>query len=89
MAQTELECWLEIVGLGQRVADQRCANPDRLQAKDVPVGITDIRLRFDVDSDATDEQLATLLKLTERYCVILQTLRTPPRLSATLQRSSA
>jgi uncharacterized OsmC-like protein len=58
-------------------------------AKDVPVGITDIRLRFDVDSDATDEQLATLLKLTERYCVILQTLRTPPRLSATLQRRAA
>jgi uncharacterized OsmC-like protein len=50
------------------------------------VGITDIRLRFDVDSDASDEQLATLLKLTERYCVIFQTLRTPPRLSATLQR---
>lgn len=57
--------------------------------KDVPVGITDIRLRFDVDSDASDEQLATLLKLTERYCVILQTLRTPPQLSATLRRSAA
>jgi len=37
---------------------------------------------------AGDEQLATLLKLTERYCVIFQTLRTPPRLSATIQRSS-
>ena len=47
---------------------------------------TDIRLRFDVDSD---EQLATLLKLTERYCVILQTLRTPPRLSAMRQRRAA
>jgi uncharacterized OsmC-like protein len=58
-------------------------------AKDVPVGITDIRMRFDVDSDASDEQLATLLKLTERYCVIFQTLRTPPRLSATLQRVTA
>ena len=58
-------------------------------AKDVPVGIADIRLRFDVDSEATDEQLATLLKLTERYCVIFQTLRTPPTLSATLQRSAA
>jgi uncharacterized OsmC-like protein len=56
-------------------------------AKDVPVGITDIRLRFEIDSDAADEQLATLLKLVERYCVIFQTLRTPPRLSATLQRS--
>jgi len=57
--------------------------------KDVPVGITDIRLRFEVDSDASDAQLATLLKLTERYCVIFQTLRTPPRLSATVQRSEA
>jgi uncharacterized OsmC-like protein len=55
-------------------------------AKDVPVGITDIRLRFEIDTDAGDEQLATLLKLTERYCVIFQTLRTPPRLSATVQR---
>ena len=56
-------------------------------AKDVPVGITDIRLRFEIDTDAGDEQLATLLRLTERYCVILQTLRTPPRLSAAVQRS--
>ena len=54
--------------------------------KDVPVGITDIRLRFEVDSPASDEQLATLLRLTERYCVIFQTLRTPPRIEATLQR---
>jgi uncharacterized OsmC-like protein len=53
-------------------------------AKDVPVGITDIRMRFEVDTDASDEQLATLLKLTERYCVILQTLRSPPRVSATV-----
>jgi uncharacterized OsmC-like protein len=55
-------------------------------AKDVPVGLTDVRLRFEVDSPAGDEQLATLLRLTERYCVIYQTLRTPPRLEATLQR---
>ena len=55
-------------------------------AKDVPVGVTDIRMRFEIDSDASDEQLATLLKLTERYCVIFQTLRTPPQLSATVQR---
>jgi uncharacterized OsmC-like protein len=55
-------------------------------AKDVAVGITDIRLRFEVDTDAGDEQLATLLKLTERYCVIFQTLRSPPRLSATVDR---
>ena len=56
-------------------------------AKDVRVDITDIRLRFEVDSDAGDEQLATLLKLTGRYCVTFQTLRTPPRPSATVQRS--
>ena len=54
--------------------------------KDVPVGITDIRLRFEVDSPASDDQLATLLKLTERYCVIFQTLRHPPRMEATLKR---
>ena len=57
-------------------------------AKDVPVGITDIRLRFEVDTDADDAQLAKLLELTERYCVILQTLRTPPRLSARVQRTA-
>lgn len=45
--------------------------------KDVPVGFTDIRLRFDVDAEATTEQLAALLKLTERYCVVYQTLRQP------------
>ena len=56
--------------------------------KEVPVGITDIRLRFEIDTDAADEQLATLLKLTERYCVIFQTLRTPPQVSTTVQRSA-
>ncbi len=55
-------------------------------AKDVPVGLTDIRMRFEIDTDASDDQLATLLKLTERYCVIFQTLRKPPRLSAAVQR---
>jgi uncharacterized OsmC-like protein len=58
-------------------------------AKDVPVGITDIRLRFEIDSDAGDEQLALLLKQTERYCVIFQTLRAPPPVSATLRRVAA
>jgi uncharacterized OsmC-like protein len=52
----------------------------------VAVGVTDIRIRFEIDSPASDEQLATLLRLTERYCVILQTLRTPPRVEATLLR---
>ena len=47
-------------------------------AKDAPVGFVQIRLRFDLDTDATPEQIATLLKLTERYCVILQTLRGAP-----------
>jgi len=58
-------------------------------AKDVPVGMTDIRLRFEIDTDASDEQLATLLKLTERYCVVLQTLRTPSQISAMVQRGRA
>lgn len=58
-------------------------------AKDVPVGLSDIRLHFEVDTDASDEQLATLLKLTERYCVILQTLRAPPRVSAAVRRLPA
>jgi uncharacterized OsmC-like protein len=51
-------------------------------ARDVPVGFADIRLRFEIDSDATEEQKATLLKLTERYCVVLQTLRAAPPISA-------
>jgi uncharacterized OsmC-like protein len=53
-------------------------------SKEAPVGFTAIRLRFVLDTTATPEQLATLLKLTERYCVVLQTLRTSPRLSATI-----
>jgi len=57
-------------------------------AKDVPAGVTEIRMRFEIDSDASDDQLATLLKLTERYCVIFQTLKTPPRMSATVQRAA-
>ncbi len=57
--------------------------------KAVPVGVTDIRIRFEIDSPASDEQLTMLVKLTERYCVILQTLRTPPGIEATLQRVTA
>lgn len=48
--------------------------------KEAPVGFRDIRLHFDIDGDLSEEQRATLLKLTERYCVIYQTLRNPPRL---------
>jgi uncharacterized OsmC-like protein len=58
-------------------------------AKDAPVGFADIRLQFDLDTTATDEQLATLLKLTERYCVVLQTLRSAPSVSARIVRSGS
>ncbi|VVJ21361.1 OsmC family protein [Amycolatopsis camponoti] len=53
-------------------------------AKDAPVGFRAIRLSFALDTDASGEQLATLEKLTERYCVVFQTLRTPPELAVTL-----
>jgi uncharacterized OsmC-like protein len=43
-------------------------------SKEVPVGFKNIRLRFELESNATDEQLASLAKLTERYCVVYQTL---------------
>jgi uncharacterized OsmC-like protein len=55
-------------------------------AKDAPVGFKAIRLAFTLDTDADDDQLATLLKLTERYCVVLQTLRAPGEISASLRR---
>lgn len=51
-------------------------------AKDAPVGFRAIRLAIELDSEASAEQRATLLKLTERYCVILQTLRQPPPVAA-------
>jgi uncharacterized OsmC-like protein len=50
-------------------------------AKDAPVGFRDIRLRFKLDTDAPEDQRATLIRLTERYCVVLQTLRQPPPVS--------
>src|SRR5437660_7243231 len=49
-------------------------------SKEIPVGFQNIRLRFDLDTDATEEQLATLLRLTERYCVVYQTLNQPPKI---------
>jgi uncharacterized OsmC-like protein len=52
--------------------------------RDAPVGFRSIRLSFELDTDADREQLDTLLKLTERYCVVFQTLSTPPLLSATV-----
>ena len=56
-------------------------------AKDAPVGFRAIRLSFDLDTDADADQLATLKKLTERYCVVFQTLRTPPEFELTLGSS--
>ena len=53
-------------------------------AKDAPVGFRAIRLDFALDTDASEEQLASLLKLTERYCVVLQTLRVPAEFNASL-----
>jgi uncharacterized OsmC-like protein len=50
-------------------------------AKDAPVGFREIRLRFELETDATDDELATLLRLTERYCVVYQTLASSPTLS--------
>ena len=58
-------------------------------ARDVPVGFLDIRLQFDIDTTASEEQAATLLKLTERYCVVLQTLRAAPTVSARITRAAA
>jgi uncharacterized OsmC-like protein len=52
--------------------------------RDAPVGFSDIRLTFEIASDAPQERLDQLLKLTERYCVVLQTLRSGPPASASL-----
>jgi uncharacterized OsmC-like protein len=54
-------------------------------SKEVPVGFQTIRLHFDLDTDATPEQLETLVKLTERYCVVYQTLAKPPAMSVQRQ----
>ena len=56
-------------------------------AKDAPVGFSDIRLTFELETDAPQDQLDTLLKLTERYCVVLQTLKRPPSIEAKLLRA--
>jgi uncharacterized OsmC-like protein len=54
-----------------------------------PVGFSSIRLSFELESDADEEQLATLLRLTERYCVVLQTLARSPELSSSLVSGGA
>jgi len=53
--------------------------------KDAPVGFREIRLRFELGSDAPREQLAKLVELTERYCVVLQTIRRSPALAVSIQ----
>jgi len=50
-------------------------------SKEAPVGFRDIRLRFELDTDADEEQLATLIRLTERYCVVFQTIQNKPDLN--------
>lgn len=52
-------------------------------SKEAPVGFRDIRLHFDLETDADEEKLATLLKLTERYCVVYQTLCAAPPMTVT------
>jgi uncharacterized OsmC-like protein len=57
-------------------------------SKDVPVGFERIRLRFDLDTDATAEQAATLIRLTERYCVVYQTLSRPAKIDVEYRPAS-
>ena len=54
--------------------------------REAPVGFREIRLSFDLDTDASDEQIASLIKLTERYCVIFPTLNKPPKLGLVVNR---
>jgi uncharacterized OsmC-like protein len=56
-------------------------------AKDAPVGFAQIRLRFDVDTDAPQDKLDQLLKLTERYCVVYQTIKSGPPVEVSLARA--
>ena len=58
-------------------------------SKEVPVGFQAIRLRLMLHTDASDEQVATLLRLTERYCVVYQTLAHPPTLTVSRKPASA
>jgi uncharacterized OsmC-like protein len=54
-------------------------------SKEVPVGFKNIRLSFDLDTDASEDQIASLIKLTERYCVVFQTLQSPPQISVSVK----
>jgi uncharacterized OsmC-like protein len=55
-------------------------------AKDAPVGFREIRLNFHLDTAASEEQLKKLLELTERYCVVLQTIRNSPPVAVSVSR---
>ena len=55
-------------------------------SKEGPVGFSNIRLRFALETDASEEQVASLVKLTERYCVIYQTLKNPPALEFAIEK---
>ena len=57
-------------------------------SKEGPVGFQDIRLRISVDTDAPDEDLSKLVRLTERYCVVYQTLVSAPRIAVSVNRAS-
>jgi uncharacterized OsmC-like protein len=54
--------------------------------KEAPVGFEEIRLRFEVDTDAPQDKLDLLLKLTERYCVVYQTIRNGPKVTVSMKR---
>jgi uncharacterized OsmC-like protein len=56
-------------------------------AKDAPVGFREIRLRFDIETDAPQDKLDQLLKLTERYCVVYQTIKAGPPVAVSLDRA--
>jgi uncharacterized OsmC-like protein len=58
-------------------------------SEEVPVGLQNIRLHFDVDSDATEEQLAVLIRLTERYCVVSHTLNPPAAVTFSASKPSS
>jgi uncharacterized OsmC-like protein len=58
-------------------------------SKDAPVGLQNIRLQFTLVTDASEEQLDTLLRLTERYCVVYQTLAHPPTIAVSRKREAA
>jgi uncharacterized OsmC-like protein len=57
--------------------------------REAPVGFREIRLRFDLDTDASADKLESLIKLTERYCVVYQTLAKPPKLVLSSARAAA